>query len=164
MVPSACNRDRRRSVIDGVTLWNLTIPGILGGFGSSHKRRSPCRPQRHSWRLRLAQQATRDQASSPRRCPLPSACHLWVFWRRHWSGGQSKPLRSTSRCRRVVRRQLPPRPSTSDGPWPAALRAEGANIWPVVLRARGTTVREMKKTRIFAVVNDRQAPVLHSRW
>ena len=105
-------------------------------LGSSHKRRSPCRPQRHSWRLRLAQQATRDQASSPRRCPLPSPCHLRVFWRRHWSGGQSKPPRSTSRRRRVVRRQLPPRPSTSDGPWPAALRAEGANIWPVVLRAR----------------------------
>ena len=33
-----------------------------------------------------------------------------------------------------------------------------------VASARATTVREMKKTRIFAVVNDRQAPVLHSRW
>lgn len=30
--------------------------------------------------------------------------------------------------------------------------------------ARATTVREMKKTRIFAVAGDRQAPVLHSRW
>jgi hypothetical protein len=33
-----------------------------------------------------------------------------------------------------------------------------------VASARATTVREMKKTRIFAVAGDRQAPVLHSRW
>ena len=33
-----------------------------------------------------------------------------------------------------------------------------------VASARATTVRDMKKTRIFAVAGDRQAPVLHSRW
>jgi hypothetical protein len=33
-----------------------------------------------------------------------------------------------------------------------------------IASARTTTVREMKKTRIFAVAGDRQAPVLHSRW
>jgi hypothetical protein len=33
-----------------------------------------------------------------------------------------------------------------------------------VASARATTVRGMKKTRVFAVAGDRQAPVLHSRW
>jgi hypothetical protein len=33
-----------------------------------------------------------------------------------------------------------------------------------VASARATTVRAMKKMRIFAVAGDRQAPVLHSRW
>ena len=33
-----------------------------------------------------------------------------------------------------------------------------------VASARAPTMREMKKTRIFAVAGDRQAPVLLSRW
>jgi hypothetical protein len=33
-----------------------------------------------------------------------------------------------------------------------------------IASARAPTMREIKKTRIFAVAGDRQAPVLHSRW
>ena len=33
-----------------------------------------------------------------------------------------------------------------------------------IASARAPTVREMKKSRIFAVAGDRQGPVLHSRW
>jgi hypothetical protein len=118
-----------------------------GGFGQSRRRRSRCRSQRHLRYLLPPQQHTHRQASYPPRRPPPWPCLRRVFCSRHRSAGQSPPSRSKSRRYRGVRKQpqLPPRPGTSDGPPPVALRGKSTKMWPVALRvgkspSAGTTI------------------------